>query len=72
LGDGRLGGEEGSGDFVCRQPAEQAERERDARLGREDGVAGREDEAQEVVAHLVIEGRVEVRRGPLACFKLAA
>jgi hypothetical protein len=34
-------------------------------------VAGGEDEAQEVVAQGVVEGRVEVRRGPLQRFKLA-
>ena len=34
LGDRRLRDEEGAGDLVGRQPAEQAQRERDPRLGR--------------------------------------
>ena len=42
-----------------RQAAEQAQRERDARLGREHRVAGREHEAQEVVADVVVERRLE-------------
>ena len=41
LGDGRLGDEEGARDLLGRQAAQQAQRERDPRLGGEDGVAGR-------------------------------
>ena len=50
LGDGRLGDEERARDLLGRQAAEQAQRERDARLGREHRMAGGEHEAQEVVA----------------------
>ena len=65
LGDRRLRDEERARDLVGRQTAEQAERERDARLGREDRMAGREHEAQQVVADVVVDGGVEVRRGHL-------
>ena len=63
LRDRRLGDEEGARDLVGRQAAEQAQRQRDARLGREHRVAGGEDEAQQVVADVVVERRVEVGRG---------
>ena len=65
LGDGRLRDEERARDLLGRQAAEQAERERDARLGREHRMAGREHEAQEVVADVVVERGVEIRRGHL-------
>ena len=65
LGDRRLRHEERPRDLLGRQAAEQAERERDARLGGEHRMAGREDKAQEVVADVVVEGRVEIRRGSL-------
>ena len=65
LGDRRLRDEERARDLVGRQAAEQAQRERDARLRREHRMAGREDQAQEVVADVVVEGRVEIRRGRL-------
>ena len=65
LGDGRLRDEERARDLLGRQAAEQAERERDARLGREHRMAGREHEAQEVVADVVVERGVEIRRGRL-------
>ena len=44
------------------EPAEQAQRERDARLGGQHRVAGGEDQPQEVVADVVVHGGVEVRR----------
>ena len=65
LGDRRLRDEERPRDLLGRQAAEQAERERDARLGGEHRMAGREHEPQEVVADVVVEGRVEIRRGPV-------
>ena len=65
LGDGRLGDEEGARDLLGRQAAEQAQRERDARLGREHRMAGGEDQAQQVVADVVVERGVEIRRGLL-------
>ncbi len=70
LRDGRLRDEEGAGDLVRRQAAEEAERERDTRFRGQDRVAGDEDEPQQVVADVVIgidpdpvERRVAVRRG---------
>ena len=63
LGDGRLGDEERARNLVGRQAAEQAQRERDARLGREHRMAGREHQAQQVVADVVIQGCVEIRHG---------
>ena len=65
LRDGRLRDEECAGNLVGGQAAEQPERERDARLGGEHGMAGGEDQAQQVVAHIVgpgIDGRVEIGR----------
>ena len=62
LGDGGLGDEKGAGDFVGGEAAEQAEGERDAGFGGEHGMAGDEDEAQEVVADVVVERGVEVGR----------
>jgi hypothetical protein len=56
LRDRRLRDEERARDLVGREAAEQAQRQRDARLGREHGVARDEDEAQEVVAHVVVDG----------------
>ena len=69
LGDGRLRDEERPRDLLGRQAAEQAERERDARLGGEHRMAGREDEPQQVVADVVVERRVEIRHGHL-CSRL--
>ena len=71
LRDGRLRDEEGARDLAGRQPPEQAERERDARLGREHRVARDEDEAQEVVADVFVERGVEVRHGSLLRLQLA-
>src|SRR5204863_4819202 len=66
LGDGRLWDEVRSRDLVGRQTAQQAERERHARLGREHRMTGDEHEAQEVVADAVVERGVEIRPGPLS------
>src|SRR6266853_471311 len=69
LGDGRLRDEECARDLVGRQAAEEAQRERCARLGGEYRMAGREHEAQEIVAdvvvHTVDQGGFEIRRGYL-------
>ena len=65
LGDGRLRDEERARDLLGRQAAEQAERERDARLGGEHRMAGGEHEAQQVVADVVVERGVEIRHGHL-------
>jgi hypothetical protein len=53
LRDGRLRDEERSRDLRRRQAAQQAQRQRDARVAGEDGVAGQEDQAQDVVLHVV-------------------
>ena len=70
LRDRRLRDEERARDLVGRQAAEQAQRQRDARLGREHRVAGGEDQAQQVVADVVVERGVEIRRRRLACCDL--
>ena len=48
-----LGDEERAGDLRRRQAAEQAQRQRDARLPGQDRVARHEDQAQHVVLHVV-------------------
>ena len=63
---GRLRHEEGARDLVGGQAAEQAQRERDARLGRQHRMAGGEHEAQQVVADVVVERGVEVGPRPPA------
>ena len=60
LSDGRFRDEECMGDLVGRQSAEQAQRQRHAGLGRENRMAGREHEAEEVVPDLVVECCIEV------------
>jgi hypothetical protein len=63
LGDGGFGGEEGAGDLVGGEGC--------AGLGGEDGMAGDEDEAEEVVADGVVESGVEVGRGLFEGFEFA-
>ena len=58
LGDGGLGGEEGAGDLSCGEAANETEGEGGAGFGGEDGVAGDEDEAEEVVSDGVVDGGV--------------
>src|ERR1700733_8981619 len=55
LGDGGFGEEEGAGDLVGGEAAEHAEGEGKLGFGREDGVARDEDEAEEVVADVVVD-----------------
>ena len=66
LRQGRLGHQERARDLVGGQPAEQAQRERDARVGRQHRVTGREDQPEQVVADLVVHepprGRPPTRR----------
>ncbi len=50
-----------TGDLGDGQPAEQPEGERHPRLRRQHRVAGGEDETQQVVAHVVVERRGQVR-----------
>ena len=54
------GDQEGARDLVGGQAAEQAQRQRHPRLGRQHRMAGGEDQAQQVVADVVVERRVEV------------
>ncbi len=68
----RLRDQERPGDLLGGQAAEQAKRERHPRLGRQHRMAGGEHQAQEVVAHLVVEGGVQVGLvGVLADLELA-
>ncbi len=71
LSDGGFGGEEGAGDLVGGEAAEETEGEGCAGLGGEDGVAGDEDEAEEVVADGVVEGGAEVGHGLFECGEVA-
>jgi len=66
LRDRRFGDEERARDLVRREAAEETERQRDAGLGREHGMARDEDEAEEVVADGVVDRRVEVGGRELA------
>ena len=73
LGDGGLRDQERAGDLPGGQAAEQAQRQRQARLGGEHRMAGGEDEAQQVVADVVVDGGVEIRAGArLPALELAA
>ncbi len=78
LGDGRLGGEEGAGDLLRRQATHEPQSERDPGLRRQHGMAGGEDQAQQVVVEIVgVRGlgrRQVVQRpadlGQLACIRV--
>ena len=59
LGHGGLGDEEGAGDLVGGEAADQAQRQRHAGLGRQQRVTGGEDEAQQIVADMIVERRIE-------------
>src|SRR6266702_6782530 len=65
LGNGLLPDQEGTRNLVGRQTTEQAERKRNARLGRQNRMAGREHEAQESVADVIVDRGVEFRDGHL-------
>ena len=71
MGHGGLRHEECPRDLAGGQASEQAERERDAGLLRQNGMTGREHEAQQVVAYVVLDRGVEVDHGLLA-LELAA
>ena len=62
LRDGRLRHQEGARDLLGGEPADQPQRQRDARLGREHRMAGGEDQPQQIVADVVVERRVEIGR----------
>jgi len=73
LGDSGLGEEIGAGDLVGSEAAEEAEGEGDPGFRRENGMAGDEDEAEEVVADGVVDGGVDVVGGELVgAFELIA
>ena len=55
--------EEGAGNLAGGQTSQQAQGKRHTGLGRKDWMTGREDEAQKVVANVVILDSVEVRLG---------
>ena len=59
LGDRRLARQERARDLVRRQAADDAQRERGAGVGRKNGMAGREDEAQQLVAKIVVHRRFD-------------
>ena len=63
--DGGLGGQKRARDLFGREAGQQLQRQRHARLGRQHRVARREDQPQQVIAHIVIQRRVEIRRGVL-------
>jgi len=62
LRDRRLRHEERSRDLAGRQTAEQTERQRNARGLRKHGMARDEDQPQKVVADVVVERVIELRR----------
>ena len=62
LRDGGFGDEKRARDFVGRQAAEKPQRQRGARLRRQHRMAGGEDEPQQIVAHIIIERRLELAR----------
>jgi hypothetical protein len=57
----RLRDEEGARDLLGGEPSEEPERERHAGFSRQHRVAGDEDEAQQVVADLIVEPGIQVR-----------
>ena len=63
LRNGRLRHQECAGDLVGRQATEQAERERDPRLGREHRMTGYEHETQEIIADVIVECGIGIRHG---------
>ncbi len=71
LGDSRLRDEERARDLVGRQTSEQAQRERNPRLGREHRMTGDEHQAQQVVAHVIVESCLDVVHLDLARAHLA-
>src|SRR5262249_10508514 len=60
LRDRRLCCEKRARDLVRRQPADQSQRQRNARFRREHRMAGREHETQQVVTDVLVESSIEV------------
>ena len=63
LRDRRLRHQKRARDLFGGQPTEQTKGERDARINRQDRMAGREHQPQQVVAHIIVQRRVEVGHG---------
>ena len=55
LRDGRLGHEKRTRDFVGGEAADQAQRERELRFGAQHGMARRENQAEKIVANVVVK-----------------
>ncbi len=72
LRDGGFGNEKGACDLGCGETAEQTQREGDARFRREHGMAGDEDQTEQVVLNISIgcggQRSCEVRKGALLLF----
>src|SRR6202035_2720833 len=58
LGHGGFGHQEGAGDLGGGEPAQEPERQGDLGAGGERGVAAGEDQAQPVIAHGAVSGRL--------------
>lgn len=71
LRDGRFRHKKRARDLCRCQTSEQAQSERNSRLGREHWMAGDEHEAEQVITNIVIEGRIEIRHNHLPGCKLA-
>ena len=67
LRDGRLGDEEGAGDLLGGQAAEQPQRQRDARLGRKHRMAGGEDRGSADRRRCRRRERPRCRARPCSC-----
>ncbi|GAA3115681.1 hypothetical protein GCM10020254_72950 [Streptomyces goshikiensis] len=61
LGDGGLGDEERAGDLLGGEPAHQAQRQCDPGVGGQDGMAGGEDQPEQVVVDVLRPGRLRGR-----------
>jgi len=73
LGHGGLRHQEGPGNLLCGEPAEQPQREGHSGLVRKHGVAGREHQTEQVVAGGVVHRGLQIRLGALAqALQLAA
>jgi hypothetical protein len=58
--------QKGARDFLGREPADQPQRQRGAGLRGQHRVAGGEDEPQQIIADVIVEGGIEVGLGCLA------
>ena len=65
LGDGRVRLQEGARDLLGGQAADHPQRQRRAGLARQQRVAGGEDQPQQLVTDVVIQGGIEIGHGLL-------